>query len=259
MFQTGGIGLTGGIYFFWLYVLTPISSLRVPENRKGNSHYTVTILPLLILFSIIPLYQSYYAESLQTRHWYMWAWQMFPLYISLAQNFSAWIFSSGVSSDQGEDASNDATAVKVTVGSMALLSACIWIYTLSSSPYSIQQMFVPDYFLTPVPNDFVEQARHFLKWDQVCGSGSSLLWLFYSFSDLKRANMTSRSWLVALFTVAGLTVCFGPGAAFAISWLWREKTLLGGQPKAVTMNEPSEAPLRKRSKAFRYSVVELSL
>jgi hypothetical protein len=251
MFQTGGIGLTGGLYFFCLYVLTPISSLRIPDNRKGDSRYTVSILPLLILFSIVPLYQSYYAESLQTRHWYMWAWQMFPLYVSLAQNFSAWILSSGVSSDQGEDAANDATAVKVTVGSMALLSSCIWIYTLYSSPYSIQQMFVPDYFLTPVPNEFVEQARHFLKWDQVCGSGSSLLWLLYSFSDLKRANMTSRSWLVALFAVAGLTVCLGPGAAFAIGWLWREQILLDGQPKVVVANVSPETSYRKRSKAFR--------
>jgi hypothetical protein len=251
MFQTGGIGLTGGAYFFWLYVLTPIRSLRVPENRKGDSRYTVSILPLLILFSIVPLYQSYYAESLQTRHWYMWAWQMFPLYVSLTQNFTAWMFSSGVSSDQGEDTANDATAVKVTVGSMALLSACIWIYTLSFSPYSVQQMFIPDYFLTPVPNNFVEQARHFLKWDQVCGSGSSLLWLFYSFSDLKRANMTNRSWFVAFFAVAGLTVCLGPGAAFAIGWLWREQILRGAQPKGVVANGSSEIPHRKRSKAFR--------
>jgi len=180
----------------------------------------------------------------------MWAWQMFPLYVSLGQNFIAWISFSGVPSYHKEN-SRDATAVRVTIGTMALMSASVWIYAIICSPYSLQQMFLPDYFMELVPDNFIEQARHFLKWDQVCGSGSSLLWLLYSFSDLKRAKMTNHSWLTATLVLIGLTLGVGPGAAFAIGWLWRERMLLNGGITGLAAKKSLSSGTTQRRKAFR--------
>jgi hypothetical protein len=68
-------------------------------------------------------------------------------------------------------------------------------------------------------------AAVFLRWDEVFGMGSVLVWLGYLFWDLRAAGMLREGWL----TVVGLGVVsvfvVGPGATVGLGWLWREQIL----------------------------------
>lgn len=71
--------------------------------------------------------------------------------------------------------------------------------------------------------------RRFLQVDQVSSFGASLLWLTYLFGDLKAEGVVGQNWLVLFAVKAVLMAVVGPGATFALGWLWREEVLAGGK------------------------------
>jgi hypothetical protein len=234
MFQCLGIGFAGPLFFFLFWISSPINSFRSADHRLTDRRYTYTVLPMVLLFSVVPIYLSYYSPTLQQRHWHTWAWQMFPLSISIGQYLLAKAIPNTMKEDRLKNLKRDVPAVRLTAGSMASLSACIWIYTLTHSPFTVGEMFVP---AGKLANDFISQSRYILQWDQVCSCGAAMLWLLYSFIDLKRAGMAEMSYINAIVSMIAAVACFGPGATFALGWLYREEILLNKNHKSAVTKE----------------------
>jgi hypothetical protein len=234
LFQILGIGIAGPLFFFLFWISTPINSFRAADHRLTDTRYTYTVLPMVLLFSVVPIYLAYYSPTLQQRHWHMWAWQMFPLSISIGQYLLSKAIPNTMKQDRLKNFKRDMPAIRMTVGAMAMLSAGVWIYTLTKSPFTFSEMFVPG---TSPANDFGGQSGFILRWDQICGSGASLLWLMYSFIDLKRAGMADMSYINAIALMSTSLICFGPGATFALGWLFREETLLAKRHKSAVTRE----------------------
>ncbi|PVH96079.1 hypothetical protein DM02DRAFT_131224 [Periconia macrospinosa] len=115
-----------------------------------------------------------------------------------------------------------------------ILSAATWICTVLRLPFSLFRVSLP----TPSGRNNIFLLHHsFIQWNQPCASASSLIYLAYAFTDLKRAGMINRRWstIVALGEV--WLLLFGPGATFAVGWLWREETLLFSRHKAAIINK----------------------
>src|SRR6187402_742500 len=187
----------GPLYFFLYYTLTPTSKLLLPGNRTTNTVYTRAILLTVPLFFYTPHLLSYLHPSLSSRHYWNWAWQLFPIFISLTNLSIAYLLpssppttaTSGKSSAQAKSQNidnTDITTIRSTILTFSVLSAAVWIYTLSTSPFSLTTLFLP---AVRVENSFLPVMRRFLQVDHVSASGSALMWLGYLFADMKREGV----------------------------------------------------------------------
>ena len=116
-----------------------------------------------------------------------------------------------------------------------VMSASVWLYTLTMSPYSPLTMFIPQ--LTPPEQNWIDNIRNFVQWDHVFCFGTALLWLGYLFSDLKHAGMVQQSWFRIVASAALTTVALGPGVAVGLGWLWREDVLANKRHKGAVIME----------------------
>lgn len=177
----------------------------------------------MTIFSYIPIFLMYLGPSPAIRHFWTWAWQMFPLWVSLTQALLKRVPTSR-KNNSGNSISlqGHLATVRATVGIFAMVSGAVWVYLLLCSPYSITTIFFP---FPVAEHTFLPILRRYLQCDHISAMGSSLLWLLYLFSDLKSSGLVKQSW-VLLFGLGCLTTaCFGPGFALAAGWMWREELL----------------------------------
>ena len=235
--QVLGIGLVAPIYCFVHYVFMP-----TPLNRSSGPFLTdrtlsLTIVPVVFLFSSIPIYLAYLAPTPATRHYWVWAWQMFPLWISinqvLLQQTVMRIADREAGNDGGKPA-RDLLIKRLTLGFFAAQGAVVWIYLLFRSPFTLSTIFLPQIAFEV---DFVPAMRRCLQYDEIFGFGSYFLWLGYLFLDLKRVKLLSQSWLVIVGSAVLGTACFGPGAMLALGWLWREENLVNVDRRAALIEK----------------------
>jgi hypothetical protein len=214
------------IYFFLLYVSTPIANFKAADHRLTDLAYTYTILPSMCLFSVVPACLMYHTPDPSARQYWTWAWQMFPVWVAAAQFLLAdTLVPRTIQHDRVHKPTRDVLAVRVTASFFGLLSAATWLYTMTSSPFSLMEMFVPRPGAS-LPDAYFQLVRNMLQWDQVFAGGSAMLWLAYAFGDLKAAGMVTQSWPLMVTLGLAVLTCFGPGAAFAAGWLWREEVLV---------------------------------
>ncbi|KAL5321484.1 hypothetical protein ACEPPN_009442 [Leptodophora sp. 'Broadleaf-Isolate-01'] len=222
------IGIMGPLYYYLSYISTPASKFLVPGNRTTNTVYIRGIFFTVALFFYLPHLGSFLHPSLTTRHAFNWSWQLFPLFVSLAQLVITTLPSSSTRIPKTTlgNSNTDIRTIRFTILPFAFLSASIWLYTLATSPHSLSTLFIP---AAPVTNTFMPVMRRFLQVDQVSSFGASLLWLTYLFGDLKAEGVVGQNWLVLFAVKAVLMAVVGPGATFALGWLWREEVLAGGK------------------------------
>ena len=172
----------------------------------------------------IPCFLSYVASDLHLRHKALWVWHLFPVWVSVGQMvFRSTLFTSTIQIDRLHNLKRDLPAIRITIFTLAALSASIWLYNifsaLTSSSFSLYQLFIPS---GQDLNTYIGAIRDFLIWDYLFFVGSSILWVLYQFCDLKQARMVETGWFILLGLVGLVVACAGPGAATALGWLWRE-------------------------------------
>jgi hypothetical protein len=238
--QLLGLGLVIHLYFFFYYIATPIEAFRASDNRLTNLAYTRSIFPAMLLCFYTPLYLSYLSPSLSNRIIWNWVWQMFPVWVALFQSLAAFtIMPDTIKYDRIHSTERDWPTIRFTVGSFMVLSAALWIYTLSHSPFSFGELFVPQ---LEIPHALVENLRNFIQYDFLFTSSSALLWLGYLFYDMKKAGMVNTGWSRIIPMTALTTVALGPGAAVGLGWLWREQILATKRHKAAVISKSTEEP-----------------
>lgn len=229
-----GIGAIKSLYYFLHYITTPIAKFKAADMRLTDLSYTLSILPVMILSYYVPYLVSYLAPKPTTRHAAMWLWYPFPLWVSLGQwLLRRTIMPNTVRHDRIHGVTRDIWPIRITVGMLAILSGAIWLYTLISAPFSLTALFLPS---REGLQSFAGSIQELLKWDHLYFAGSSLLWIVYVFWDLKKAGMVQQSWAVILSGLAAVTMLFGPGAATAAGWLWREEVLATRRHKGAVVN-----------------------
>lgn len=186
----------------------------------------------MIISYYIPHFLSHLHPSLETRHGWNWIWQMFPVWVMLIQRFLAYtVMPDTIGHDRLHKPKRDLVTIRYTIGACMLLSAFVWLYTLTMSPFSLLTIFVPH--MTPPEHDWVESMRNFVQWDHIFCFGSAYLWLAYLFNDLKRAGMVQHSWLIIVGTAVVTTLAFGPGVTVGLGWLCREDVLANKRHKGA--------------------------
>ncbi|KAI3392214.1 hypothetical protein diail_6075 [Diaporthe ilicicola] len=224
--QLLGIGSVAPVLYFLSFVFGPSPSelshsARDRELRTGNILF---LLPIILALHTSEVFGAYCSPTPETRHYWTWAWQMAPLWIGVL-NFIAARLSSAVPSLKTLRTSSSPTTLLAVLGS---ISSAVWIYTLTSSPHSISELFVPD---KEAQFDFILHTRQALQSDEVYVFAGSFLWLLYSLLDLHTSGVAGRKFIVPVVLLPITAACLGPGSAFSLGWYWREALLQASETK----------------------------
>ncbi|PYH97264.1 FAD/NAD(P)-binding domain-containing protein [Aspergillus ellipticus CBS 707.79] len=140
-----GIGAIMPIYYFLHYTFSPTHKFLAADSRLTDLSFTISILPLTLLFFYHPFFLAYFSPTLPLRHTGIWLWHLFPLWISLSQTLLSRtaIFPRTLSHDRLHNPTRDIQTIRLTIGSLALLSAGIYIYVALMSGFSLVEIFVP--------------------------------------------------------------------------------------------------------------------
>ncbi|KAH9906893.1 hypothetical protein F4778DRAFT_603171 [Xylariomycetidae sp. FL2044] len=217
--QLLGIGNVAPIYYFLHVTFAPsaLALRRSAEQRQLRSEQGLFLLPTFLGFHTFEVVRAFVASEAETRQYWIWAWQMTPLWIG--------IFNTALSSvTAGVSALNKSAlfSPRYLLAVMGAVSTAVWVYTLYSAPHPASALFIPD---SQVFTDFIRHTRKALQCDEVFAFGSSFLWLIYMFVDLYAAELIGIESLVASALLPLLSAATGPGSAFALGWYWREQVL----------------------------------
>ncbi|KAI0105079.1 hypothetical protein GGR51DRAFT_202884 [Nemania sp. FL0031] len=222
--QVFGTGVIVPLYCFLTFVSGSTAELaRHAPNRDEIQNRvwfrsTPFFLPLILLIHIAPVAGAFLTPRLETRHLYVWAWFLVPIWIGLWD-----VILTTLAPGQKSKPNRRATlAVERHLGVLIGLCAGVWMYMLASAPYSLTTVFVPDGL---VHDDLVSHSRLVWQSDFLCTFGSAALSLAYQGVDLYRAGLLNSSdWLLpAVLPV--VAAGGGPGTGLAVAWLWKEMVM----------------------------------
>ncbi|KXX78604.1 hypothetical protein MMYC01_204483 [Madurella mycetomatis] len=198
--QLLGIGSVAPIYYFlWVAFGPPIADLIKPGKRAFQCWYFAFLLPLVLVFHNFEVFTAYLSPDPTTRHYWIWAWQMSPLWIGIANFASSYIILNRYYVSMFG-------RISVLLKVVCTVSAIVWVSVLLISPYSIFDLF-----------------------------SSCFLCLVYQFVEMYHLGFIELDgfWPLALLPVA--LACFGPGVTFVLGWWWRERKLyLASERRGVT-------------------------
>lgn len=229
-----GIGFVLPFYYWLHYATTPIANFKAADLRLTDLSYTLTVLPVMAIVYYGPYLSAYLSPEPTTRHIAMWLWRLFPIWVTLSQWLLAhMVMPNTIQHDRLHNVTRDLWPIRITVGTLAALSGYIWLKMLLSAPFPCSEILIPS---GESLDTFVGSVRELLQYDQLFFAGSSILWVLYLFSDLKRAGMVQQSWIAVLGVLGTVTLVFGSGAATAVGWLWREEILATTKHKGAVLS-----------------------
>jgi hypothetical protein len=220
-----------------------MENLKASDMRLGRVNYALILLPTLILTYYIPAFGMFYWPTLAGREWWLFIWQMSPVWISFTAMLLSKFIPDTTVSDRFESPNRDMPVIQYTIGSLTTVSATGWLFTCISSILrnELLDVFIPGSLPSQTTN-FAAFTREFLKVDEIFLFGNTFLWLGYLFWDLKHAGMLKTNWIRLLGYLVGSVLLLGPGATAGLGWLWRENILVHKRHRdAVTQDNLMES------------------
>ncbi|KAE8378025.1 hypothetical protein BDV26DRAFT_199127 [Aspergillus bertholletiae] len=227
-FQLKGIGKLAPIYYALEHIRTPLSKLRSGSKYQVESEVSSSLLAAMLAGYYVPTFANFLAPAVESRRWYNAVWQLFPVIIPVLQG-SVGLLGKGRSKrpEPPEQARKNMRTVRYAYRTFALVSGLTFIYARLSVPagVSFASVFLPGLrgHLEPVTS-FTGGIARFLQYDELISMASGFAWLALKFRELRQAG-AQFSWWKAIGGLLGTTCTFGPGAAFALGWGWREEIL----------------------------------
>lgn len=161
---------------------------------------------------------SYLHSSYESRHWWNWIWQLYPIWGSLAHL----VFSKAMPA-----AKNTKATVRVTMCLIAAATTANFWYLRLCAPFSWAEVFVPAWDAAEGALDDRFYLRTLLQWDYACYTGAALMWLAYSLASLKTMGACRVSWVSLFVGAAVVGLLGGLGTMIVVGWLVREEMLSG--------------------------------
>ncbi|CAI6092521.1 unnamed protein product [Clonostachys chloroleuca] len=212
------VGILSPIYFFTLYVKSPLSKLNTPTARSIPASDAVAVLPTVALAYYSSQLPSHFHPEYEARLWYTWVWQIYPVWGSAI----FFVLSKTLGPTLGPK--QTMSVLKPTFAFFVVLNVASYWYTLLASGISFFDIMIPIYFIEAPPSA-QEVLRTIVQYDYIFTFGAMTLWLAYSFCDLKAAGIMKTSW-ITIVVVAIVTSCSaGLGTTVLLGWLWREQLL----------------------------------
>lgn len=219
MYQALSVGAIMPLYWL-IFIVTGAASLHRcagGEHTKVDQAHAEAAVFGLFVGCIIPtacmlILQDPYVTAI---------WQAFPLWMSLAQ-FIHILFRPSHRYPESGYRTVQATYLIVFMLSSSSHIATIW--PRIDDHAALKQLFVPS-LSAPNPQAFTLEmgALDFLQWDATMSYASTILATFWFARNAKEFLV-----LIAWYTAA--VGAFGPGAAIAGVFLWREALLNAQQP-----------------------------
>jgi hypothetical protein len=192
-----------------------------------SCHELLAVLMGVVLGHLIPAYGMFFWPSLVERQAWSFVWQLYPVYISfLFHGISRLLVRVMASPTIASTARQSRATARLAMGLVSLLGFAVWTWTVWTSKDRLGSTFIPTSVPSHLLPDFAGFSREFLCWDELLTFCCTFVWLGYSFSDLRRREMTRLSWLSLGLGTAVAIVVIGPGATLGITWLLREEIIL---------------------------------
>lgn len=219
------LGCVSPVFVYLFYALSPLKKYSTASDRQIDWAGTVAVLPSLIVAFFLPLGISLFHHDLEVRHLANWYWQIFPitgciLLFALSNVIKPFVANRQIEAAQQRSKTN----LRFLGGVMAALSAASYWFMLLSSPFAVSEVFIPSYFIE-LPEDSLTATFTLLQYDYILTSTAVLLWLAYSFGDLKNAGLCQLSWVRILLSSIAIGCTGGPGVLMLVGWLTRENML----------------------------------
>ncbi|KAF2265030.1 hypothetical protein CC78DRAFT_579711 [Lojkania enalia] len=77
--QLGGGGVIIPIYYFFSIAFRPPTTSQSSLERRVNVGNAWIFLPLILIFHSIPAFAMYFSPELESRHYWTWFWQLYPV------------------------------------------------------------------------------------------------------------------------------------------------------------------------------------
>ncbi|KFA80785.1 hypothetical protein S40288_04760 [Stachybotrys chartarum IBT 40288] len=213
------VGLCGSLYFYTLYIFCSGGKFASAKGRSIDAAYAAAVLPSIFVGYLVPLLFSYFHPSLESRHWWCWVWQIYPIWTSPV------LIGLGKAWQSIAKPARHLEPVRITVLSLVIINASVYWYTIANSGMSLRDLFIAKH-LFEVPQDSATALRTILQYDWLCSFGAALLWLGYSFWDLKAAGKCTIGWIQLVASAGLIFALLGVGNTLLLGWLVREEILV---------------------------------
>lgn len=232
-FQILGIGVVGPIWFFLHYVQSSLRNAAAPDLRMIDTAASKTALVAILTGLTIPSLLMYLVPGYDQRLMVNVVWQAFPITtLSLHYVLSRLIVGNTMKHDIIWNVGADLPSVRLSIRIAAVISGLCFNWVRWTSTGHFFGIFVPQWSTVtaallskPLSLNLVDGMRLFLQIDELSIFAAAFFWLALLVHDLKKEEMTKISWLQVLVVGILGTCLLGPGALFAIIWLWREEIL----------------------------------
>ncbi|RWQ99943.1 hypothetical protein C8Q69DRAFT_512657 [Paecilomyces variotii] len=237
-----GIGIIAPLYYFIHYVSGPLETTPPSPSTISDSpidiHEAKALFPAVLIGYYIPtVVQKLPMVSLSVRQIFCGYWQLYPIWLSIVHHgLSLWYSAAARTTDikrlqSGRSSSdNDMVHVRRAYLITGSISAAVYFYVRFLSGIPTCDVFIRGMFHSPAAvaaavTSVTDGMVPAMKYDAFFTFVSGLLWISLTFGDLK-AEGVLRFGTVRVVSVMLLVVYFfGPGAATAFCWGWREEIL----------------------------------
>ncbi|KAI9148932.1 FAD-dependent monooxygenase BOA8 [Paramyrothecium foliicola] len=222
--QWKGLGYVVPVYLFLHYLSCSLEAYRAPDNRLVPAHYAKTTIPAIAIGYLVPAAGILFGNGVPGVDW---LWQLFPLFIVIFHRVLSSLGPNDARNDRLKNLRVDMKYLRPAYFIGGIFAAIVRLYVLATDPSSAD-------------NTIISSAQQL--WSSVLGSGEAdwgtlvranhvlvfvggLLWMLLHFRDLKSSGRSNASWIKIIGVLGGTTFIFGPGAAMALGWAWREEIL----------------------------------
>ncbi|KAJ9252972.1 hypothetical protein DTO207G8_4492 [Paecilomyces variotii] len=240
--QIKGIGTIAPLYYFIHYVSGPLETTPPSPSTISDSsidvHEAKALFPAVLIGYYIPtVVQNLPMVSLSVRQIFCGYWQLYPIRLSIVHHgLSLWYSAAAKATDtkrlqSGRSSSdNDMAHIRRAYLITGGISAAVYFYVRFLSGIPTWDVFIRGMLHSPAAvaaavTSVTDGMVPAMKYDAFFTFVSGLLWISLTFGDLKAGGIL-RFGTVRVVSVMLLVVYFfGPGAATAFCWGWREEIL----------------------------------
>jgi hypothetical protein len=207
------------------------------EDRRIDIHEAKTLLPAVLIGYYLPtMLQNLPLLPLSVRQTFCGYWQLYPVWLTILHHgLCCWSSVSAKSADRradrrDSDSESDLLYIRRAYWLTGSISAVVFFYVRFFSKVPTWDIFLRGMFSSPSAvagtvisvTDGMDPA---MKYDALFTFMSGLFWITLNFGDLEAEGVVRFGTVRVVGAMLVLLFVFGPGAATAFCWGWREEML----------------------------------